>query len=210
MADEVENVLVGARGWAHKSWDGDFYPDDMPAEWQLDFYAQYFKAILLPQVEWMSWSEENIDEFEVLHEPENFYIVFEVNAFDKSVLSKLKSIKGWLKDKAFGVLGFYLSQDEMNALQSELEPIGFKLTSCASGPQCIGWLYETELGVLAGEPLYLVRMNDHSMSHLKETVTPFLKSLPHDHSGGFVFSVDEDVSTKHMMDLKLLLELLGY
>ncbi|BBN59822.1 hypothetical protein [Hydrogenovibrio marinus] len=210
MANEVENLLVGTRGWAHKSWNGGFYPGDMPVEWQLDFYGQHFKAILLPQAEWQGWTKAHIEEFEVLHEPEYFFVVFEVSAFNDGVLPKLEAIKGWLRNKAFGVLGFHLSQAEMNALQSELEPLGYKLTSCASRPQLMGWSLESEFGVLTGEPLYLVRMNDHPMSQLKETVTPFLESLPHDYSGGFIFSIDEDVSTKHVTDLKLLLELLGY
>jgi len=41
-------LWIGARGWRHASWVGDFYPDDMPQEWWLAYYSNEFDAVLVP------------------------------------------------------------------------------------------------------------------------------------------------------------------
>ncbi len=41
-------VLIGAAGWQHPAWEGDFYPDDLPAEWQPVYYANEFPVVLIP------------------------------------------------------------------------------------------------------------------------------------------------------------------
>jgi len=54
MAGEVRqhasacDILVGARGWEHSSWRGGFYPDDLPRDWRLSYYANAFRAVLVP------------------------------------------------------------------------------------------------------------------------------------------------------------------
>ncbi|HEB67806.1 MAG TPA: hypothetical protein ENI93_07650 [Gammaproteobacteria bacterium] len=40
-------VLIGAAGWRHPAWQGDFYPDDLPAEWQPVYYANEFPVVLI-------------------------------------------------------------------------------------------------------------------------------------------------------------------
>jgi len=39
---------VGARGWEHPSWRGGFYPEDLPDDWRLSYYANAFRAVLVP------------------------------------------------------------------------------------------------------------------------------------------------------------------
>jgi len=41
-------IRIGARGWRHESWIGDFYPDDMPHEWWLTYYSNEFENVLVP------------------------------------------------------------------------------------------------------------------------------------------------------------------
>jgi len=45
-------ILLGAAGWQHASWQGDFYPDGLPEEWRLGFYGNEFRLVLLPAAEW--------------------------------------------------------------------------------------------------------------------------------------------------------------
>lgn len=40
--------MVGARGWEHPSWRGGFYPEDLPDDWRLSYYANAFRAVLVP------------------------------------------------------------------------------------------------------------------------------------------------------------------
>ncbi len=42
------DIRVGAYGWKHKNWQDSFYPDDLPEEWQLTYYANEFLCVLVP------------------------------------------------------------------------------------------------------------------------------------------------------------------
>lgn len=50
--DTEFRLLVGARDWQRPDWNGDYYPDDLPSDWQLAYYANDFNAVLLPQSRW--------------------------------------------------------------------------------------------------------------------------------------------------------------
>lgn len=40
---------VGAWGWKHSGWEnGVFYPDDLPSDWQLSYYANEFNLVVVP------------------------------------------------------------------------------------------------------------------------------------------------------------------
>ena len=41
-------LRIGARGWEHGSWDSSFYPQGLPPEWRLTYYANAFRAVLVP------------------------------------------------------------------------------------------------------------------------------------------------------------------
>ncbi len=55
----LENVEVGAMGWACEA----FYPEDMPSEWQLEYYANHFSAVLVPSTQWPDWTEAQWQDF---------------------------------------------------------------------------------------------------------------------------------------------------
>jgi hypothetical protein len=44
----ASGTLIGARGWDHDAWVGGFYPEDLPADWRLSYYANAFRAVLVP------------------------------------------------------------------------------------------------------------------------------------------------------------------
>ncbi|HET9701889.1 MAG TPA: hypothetical protein VFP70_13285 [Burkholderiales bacterium] len=43
---------AGATGWDHAHWVGPFYPDALPAEWRLSYYAHFFGCVLVPAAIW--------------------------------------------------------------------------------------------------------------------------------------------------------------
>ncbi|HET19513.1 MAG TPA: DUF72 domain-containing protein, partial [Chromatiales bacterium] len=49
-----------AWGWRHETWRGGFYPDDLPVEWQLTFYANEFDALGLDAATWLEPSMEEL------------------------------------------------------------------------------------------------------------------------------------------------------
>jgi len=43
--NELAELVVGARGWEHAQWLETYYPDDLPEDWQLDYYANEFGCV---------------------------------------------------------------------------------------------------------------------------------------------------------------------
>ncbi len=66
MAENSHKVLIGARGCLHPDWVGAFYPDDLPADWRLAYYANEFNLLV---IEWaqlentLTLMEDVADEF---------------------------------------------------------------------------------------------------------------------------------------------------
>ncbi|MDH3948949.1 MAG: DUF72 domain-containing protein [Gammaproteobacteria bacterium] len=59
-------LLIGACGWSHSSWVADFYPEDLPSDWRLSYYANEFPVVLVTAEEWRlpeadatKWCEES-------------------------------------------------------------------------------------------------------------------------------------------------------
>lgn len=50
------SCYLGAQGWQHSGWQGRFYPDDLPAEWQLTYYNNFFSCTYLNYREWAGTS----------------------------------------------------------------------------------------------------------------------------------------------------------
>jgi uncharacterized protein YecE (DUF72 family) len=64
-------VYVGTSGWSYRSWKGPFFPKDLPASRQLDFYASRFRTTELNAVFYRTptekavrhWAESTPDDF---------------------------------------------------------------------------------------------------------------------------------------------------
>ncbi len=62
---------VAAWGWEHPAWTGGFYPDDLPDDWRLAYYANEFRAVIVPwerasrctEEEVMAWKEDTHADF---------------------------------------------------------------------------------------------------------------------------------------------------
>ncbi len=72
------DVHVGAIGFEHPDWRPGYYPDDLPEDWRLEYYANNHETLLLPAgrlltadgEELQSWYEDTEDEFRFfLHGP---------------------------------------------------------------------------------------------------------------------------------------------
>ncbi|MDH5483866.1 MAG: hypothetical protein OEY43_01420 [Gammaproteobacteria bacterium] len=65
-----EHFRVGSLGWRHSGWQQDFYPEDLPEDWQLSYYANEFSTVLVPADELLrpdcdfgQWHDEVPDSF---------------------------------------------------------------------------------------------------------------------------------------------------
>jgi hypothetical protein len=58
VTDAAYLILAGASDWQQPGWRGCFYPDDLPDDWQLPFYATRFQAVYLPAARWQTVSAD--------------------------------------------------------------------------------------------------------------------------------------------------------
>jgi len=92
-------IRVGACNWDHTHWQGVFYPDDLPEDWRLSYYANEFSTVLVAEDKWLVGEvlAEEIGEWadEV---PENFRFYFQ----GESHVTQALQIKDILGDKFAG------------------------------------------------------------------------------------------------------------
>lgn len=50
--DANYSCFLGAEGWEHALWLSRFYPDDLPPEWRLTFYSNFFNCTSLSYSVW--------------------------------------------------------------------------------------------------------------------------------------------------------------
>ena len=71
-------IITGAINWQHAQWLGQYYPQDLPTDWQLDFYANEFDAILISYSVCHSLVKDELSGL-LGDLPEKFIVFFEVN-----------------------------------------------------------------------------------------------------------------------------------
>jgi hypothetical protein len=53
-------IEVIARDWDRPGWCGSFYPEDLPEDWRLTYFANAFEAVLVPALAWQSVPWEHL------------------------------------------------------------------------------------------------------------------------------------------------------
>ena len=59
----AHQMIIGSRDWRYQGWAGSFYPDDLPDEWRLGYYANEFMGVLVPAALWRSAGREEWEEW---------------------------------------------------------------------------------------------------------------------------------------------------
>ncbi len=57
----MKNLGVGACGWDHESWVGEFYDADLPEDWRFQHYCNQFRTVLVPARFRVNLGSEEID-----------------------------------------------------------------------------------------------------------------------------------------------------
>ncbi len=95
-------VEIAAVGWTHPDWLGGYYPPDLPEDWRLAYYANEYRAVLVPAPVLDRAGVESVSRWcgEV---PERFRFYFELeDAFTERDDRRL------LLDAAAGCLGGFV------------------------------------------------------------------------------------------------------
>ncbi|MBJ6611296.1 MAG: hypothetical protein JG718_13115 [Candidatus Thiothrix moscowensis] len=52
FASQLRSLELAAYGWSPADWQRLFYPEDLPQEWRISYYANEFASVLLPVSVW--------------------------------------------------------------------------------------------------------------------------------------------------------------
>jgi hypothetical protein len=52
LSPRLSSLTLAAYGWSPADWAQHFYPDDLPQDWWVSYYANEFKSVLLPANRW--------------------------------------------------------------------------------------------------------------------------------------------------------------
>lgn len=70
-----QRVRFGARHWQHADWVGGYYPEDLPEDWRLGYYANELGAVLLPDAAWRGLDGESLADWALdVHDDFRFYL----------------------------------------------------------------------------------------------------------------------------------------
>ena len=120
----LADVVVGARGWVHQHWMENFYPEDIPEEWRLGYYANEFNTLLVP---WTQWSE-SVEELEEGLEDtaDDFHLYLELPSQQQEIPEHLARIQE-------RVTGFVCRESDSGKWQAALA--GYKVCVLSSLPE---------------------------------------------------------------------------
>lgn len=91
----LPELLVITRGWQHPSWDSAFYPDDMPDDWRLSYFANNYAGVLVPREDCEKLDVATVEAWlDELEGDFDFYLEVDVSA----------ALKAAFADRLAGVL----------------------------------------------------------------------------------------------------------
>jgi hypothetical protein len=205
----LENLQIGLYGWHRTDLVGQFYPEDLPSDWQLDYYSNAFRVVLVPQLEWITWDEDDLETIiEAVEAPFYFYFAVE-DGLTAEDLSQLTRVVGALKAQACGVVVW----SEKPFKKPEI--VGLPVTLISTQYKLPGWSWQNQSLWMSGEPLaYLPGLT----ANAKEQVVllkAFMQSLTESKlvkkglAAPFIVGGDA-IDMEQVTNLKVIGEFLGY
>jgi hypothetical protein len=188
--NDRHGLRLGACGWQHAGWEVDFYPDDLPEDWRLSYYANEFHALLLPLSELRSLDcgpQELIDE---VPEGFRFYLLDDLQCSAEELAEQAALFQS--------CLGGVIDNRQQRLLRNgdNQPPVGDAAASRLWTPQQGG---ASGIAVLALGDLDLRRWRAQ------------LEQFSRDSGGNLqaLFVSDEQVDISDLHQLKTLIELMG-
>lgn len=190
----LENIEVGARGWACQ----DYYPDDLPEDWQLDYYANEFSVLLVPRARWAGWGSDDWKAFAESADTLR-WIGFEWLGGEASLHERLLAGLARLEEDGAAEVGVLVLEGTCPALPEHV------------GVTCRGTMAQGEWHwqALSGAPLGFVETLPEDMKAQRRLVEDFAASLPDKNSGAPFIVGQGCANIAQLKQFKQLVELLG-
>ncbi len=208
----MENLRVGTCDWNRDEWQGSYYPEDMPEEWRLDFYANHYQAVLVPEKSWMQWTDEGVEEaVDSVEEDFRFYFQFGSTP-DQSRLKQLKKLLdiATLAELTGGAVVVSDEESEVILKQFNPESLNLALTLVSTKHALPGWQWSVEGRMISGNPCGLIQQLSSDAKQQTELLKQFMGSLPKGAEGAPLFLCSDVIDMNQLSNLKVIGELLGY
>jgi len=86
------SMEIAAYGWQSPAWNG-FYPDDIPDDWRLDYYANEFYAVVVPWAAWRRADDEVLLGWQG-QVPDGFLFYWELPPGEEVAGERLQRLRG--------------------------------------------------------------------------------------------------------------------
>lgn len=200
----MENLQIGTLGWVRPEGSAEFYPEDLPAEWQLDYYANAFRVVLVPQTQWLEWDSAMIEScLESVAGAFQFFLAWEEgDGVDKKAqLARIKPLMG-------EYLGGLVVFSDVWLPPAEIE--GVRVSLVSTRLQLPGWSLLLDDRILSGAPFGFLSTLSAEGKAQAALLQSFMAGLPADLQGAPFFIGDESINMNRVADFKVVGELLGY
>ncbi|MBN2866444.1 MAG: hypothetical protein JXK16_10600 [Thiotrichales bacterium] len=203
----MDNLQIGTFGWQVPEGQGDFYPDDMPPEWQLDYYSNLFRVVLVPEEQWLQWDKEAIEAcIDAVEGEFGFYLG--VN----HLLSKAKEAQLLVIKDAFGSLlkGVVIFSDAPIADLPQTAVQNVPVTLVSKVEALAGWQIEINGLKISGQPMGFCADLPADGKQQAAMLKNFMQSMPDNSAGAAFFIGGDSINMKLVSNLKVVGEFLGY
>ena len=211
MAEVEKNkvsLAVGAYGWEHEGWVVDFYPQDLPEDWRLAYYANEFFAVLVPAVYWLEERAPDAGKWrEDVHERFRFYLELDATLVDSEHWEQMGDVASALGEH----LGGCLLNLEPDRLPGVVEALRTRLPACplyAMEPTSTlrrGHCWRSELTPCPCACVGVVRYDQvASPPEMREVLEGFVACAQSDHPVLFIKG-----NTQALRDASTMAQLLG-
>ena len=186
----INNLKVGARGWRHERWLTSYYPDDLPEDWQLTYYANDFEVVIVPQAYWTPSKGYPVGDWqEAVGENFRFYLEYppldsdeEIKCFQNQCIELGDLLGGIVVAEGFNVDKVVLSCPVID------------ISSVGTSALCVG-VMDKDFEDLRKARVWLETFDKNSQSEQKVVIV----------SNG----TEDDISMESLLKIQTLSEMMG-
>ena len=197
------DIQAGAYGWLHRHWQGSYYPDDLPEDWQLGYYSNDFNTVLVPAVDLVAnlaggqalSIEDWLDE---VHENFRFYIECNAALLDAVGSEALIEHLGTLQPQLAALVAASAGDAEAQAASL------LRLSDALSVP-----LYAGD----SASDLFLLNGELKDLRQARAQIEPFLQQLenrPQAEAPAAIFVRHPKLQAADLGRFRAMLEVMGY
>ena len=200
-------VHLGTLGWEFPAWQQDYYPEDIPSDWKLAFYANDFSALVLPE---SFWQGERLQA--VVEQLEDIDPGFSVYCLLQSELPESALLLAAKQSLADYFAGFIVMRSGLNSLPELVYDSDF-IFPADSSVDSVNACYWSELPVNTDKKLCMLSLTGQSdLKSLRQMFSSVQPQLATDRDVLVMVNAEPDSSgpdISYLQQLRTLLELMA-